>query len=36
MLTVSEVLERLKAAGITDSIQVLRKWIRDGPKRKAN
>jgi predicted site-specific integrase-resolvase len=30
MLTVSEALERLKAAGITDSIQVLRKWIRDG------
>ncbi|MBA4544613.1 helix-turn-helix domain-containing protein [Thermoactinomyces daqus] len=30
MLTVSEALERLKATGITDSIQVLRKWIRDG------
>jgi cell division septum initiation protein DivIVA len=29
MLTQAEALERLKAAGITDSIQVLRKWVRE-------
>lgn len=30
MLTVHEALEYLKKAGITDSQQVVRKWIRDG------
>lgn len=30
MLTVNEALEYLKKAGITDSRQVVRKWIRDG------
>lgn len=30
MLTVPEVLERLKEAGITDSIQTVRRWIRTG------
>ncbi|UWE05312.1 hypothetical protein [Laceyella sacchari] len=29
MLTQAEALERLKAAGITDSIQVLRRWVRE-------
>lgn len=30
MLTMFEALERLKETGITESIQVLRKWIREG------
>lgn len=30
MLTQAEALERLKKVGITDSIQVLRRWVRDG------
>jgi excisionase family DNA binding protein len=30
MLTVHEALEYLKKTGITDSQQVVRKWIRDG------
>jgi predicted nucleic acid-binding Zn-ribbon protein len=30
MLTVLEALEYLKKNGITDSQQVVRKWIRDG------
>jgi regulator of replication initiation timing len=30
MLTQSEALERLKEAGVTSSIQVLRKWVREG------
>lgn len=30
MLTQSEALKRLKEAGVTNSIQVLRKWVREG------
>jgi DNA adenine methylase len=30
MLTVQQALDRLKSAGITDSAQILRRWLRNG------
>lgn len=30
MITIDQALERLKEAGITDSIQMVRRWLRDG------